>query len=198
MSGDYDPSASNDMLKNLGHERVYFKVAVRNEADNVPYSVTTYSYKKNCSLYFIVSGDNDAIYTVSDIMDSLAYTGIGGKISSGYGKFDYDYNTFDINDLKKRIEKESDRYMSLSVSMVNDDELKAVVEDRSASYELIKRSGFIASYNGEKPLKKRDFYCFKVGSCFGKRFQGKIFDVSPSAYNDHKVYRYAMPMLIGI
>ena len=62
---------------------------------------------------------------------------------------------------------------------------------------MIRRGGFVASESYAKEfVKKRDIYAFKAGSCFGKRFEGDVFDVSVSGA--HPVYRYLKPMFIGV
>lgn len=62
-----------------------------------------------------------------------------------------------------------------------------------------KRSGFVSSENYSSKMvnadgfvKKKDFFVFKAGSCFAKKFEGAIFNVSQRGA--HKVYRYAVPL----
>lgn len=201
LSGNYNPTAASELLKGLGSEGISAKVSVKSSTANSPYTVGTYSFNEGCGLYFIAAAeDNETLYTISDIMDSLSYTGIGGKLSSGYGKFEYTILKPDTNvELQKRLECNSDTYMSLSLSMAAEDELSSIMENTSTSYELIKRSGFVASYTyTDTPVRKKDLFCFKAGSCFNKRFNGDIFDVSSVIGGSHSVYRYAMPLLMGI
>lgn len=189
MSGSYIPTDLD-----LGCEDIFAKVAVN--AD--PYNVGTFTFNNSCGLYFIaMAEDNEAFDILFDLVDSLSYTGIGGKVSSGYGSFKYE--AADIPDiLRNGFEKEGDIYISLSLSMANDDELDTVIE--GASVSLIKRSGFVASSNYVEgsSVRKKDFYCFKAGSCFKKPFNGGIFDVSSVKGGNHRVYKYAAPMLLGI
>lgn len=203
LSGSYNPAKANEMLKGLGSEGVSAKVSIKNDSDNLPYTIGTYSFSQDCGLYFIAAAQaEEALCTISDLMDSLSYTGIGGKLSSGYGKFDYTILKSDDAvsvELKKRLELPSDTYMSLSISMAADEELSSVADNTSMGYELIKRSGFVASYTyTDTPVRKRDLFCFKAGSCFNKPFNGNIFDVSSVIGGSHSVYRYAMPLFIGI
>lgn len=199
LKGEYVPDKAVEMLSEIGHDSVSEKAAVKRNDDNMPYSVGTYSFRENCGIYFIAATkDEEGLNEVFDIMDSLSYTGIGGEISSGYGKFEYSYGESMPDVLKEGLETEGDMYISLSVSMARDDELDWVLD--KSYYELIKRSGFVASESYAKnPLRKKDFYCFKAGSCFGRKFEGDIFDVSSvNGGGSHSVYRYAMPMLMGI
>ena len=194
LGGEYDPQEANKMLDTLGKTSEQARVAVGRGDDSEPYSVGTFTFDEECGLYFIGAGDDDTSSLLDEIIDNLSYIGIGGKISSGLGRFEYSYE--DVPDeLLKRIEGTYDRYMSLSVCMAADEELESVVE--GSGYELIRRSGFVASSEySETALKKRDFYSFKAGACFSKRFEGGVFDVS--AGGTHPVYRYAIPMLMGL
>jgi len=190
----YDPSNAIEMLEKMGKEGVHTCVAVKEFEDNEPYNVGIYSFAENCGLYFIAVTDQNIEENIDEIMKSLSFTGLGGKISSGLGKFEY--KKCKINkSIIQNFEKQSDVYMTLSVSMANDSELENAVKE--AGYKMIKRSGFVSSENySYKMLKKRDFYCFKGGSCFKTKFEGGVFDVSSGG--NHPVYRYAKPMFIAV
>lgn len=196
MSGNYNPSEALELLNEIGKKDNRSYVLVNDNKDNEPYNVGIYNFEKNKGLYFIVGAETEAIKNmVEDIMYSLSYTGIGGKISAGLGKFDYEY--IDENSLlTSKLKARGSLYTSLSISMAKEKEIEKVVE--GASYELIKRSGFIASEKAfDTPIKKRDFYCFKGGSCFNSKFEGDVFNVSSSS-SKHEVYRYAKPMLLSL
>jgi CRISPR-associated protein Csm4 len=197
LKGNYDPENANDMLFNLGKEHTSAKGSVKIDEDNLPYNVGTYTYSENCGIYFVVAAENeDALVDVSDLMDSLSYTGIGGKVSSGYGKFDY-VNGDIPKALRQGLENDAGLYMSLSLSLPTENELPNALD--GASYELIKRSGFVASENyTDTPVRKKDLYCFKSGSCFKHGFKGDIYDVASVKGGKHSVYRYAIPLLFRI
>ena len=64
-------------------------------------------------------------------------------------------------------------------------------------FQLIKRSGFVNSMTyADTFRKKKDFYGFVAGSCFKIPYQGDIYDVS--IYGKHPVYRYAIPIFMGV
>lgn len=196
LKGDYDPTKALEQLKNIGRSDISAKVAVKLNEDSEPYSVGTFTFdsKKGYGLYFICGGTEEAYDMIYDIMDSLSYTGIGGKVSAGYGRFDYTYEDVTA-ELKNSIEGTHSRYMSLSISMAADEEqTEKAVSD--SYFELVKRSGFVSSETySDNQMKKRDLYCFKSGSCFAQRFEGSVFDVSEGGR--HPVYRYAVPMFYG-
>lgn len=199
LKGEYEPARAVEMLSDIGYADVSAKAAIIRNDDNLPYSVGTYRFNEGCGLYFIAGAENvDVLYKLSDVMDSLSYTGIGGEISSGYGNFTYTCSESIPKVLKEGLDTEGDMYISLSLSMAKDSELDNIIDE--SCYELIKRSGFVASERYSlNPLRKKDFYCFKAGSCFRKKFEGDIFDVSSvNGGGRHSVYKYAVPMLLGI
>ena len=85
--------------------------------------------------------------------------------------------------------------MSLSISLPKDDEIEKVCTE--VQFQLIKRSGFVNSMTyADTFRKKKDFYGFVAGSCFKIPYQGDIYDVS--IYGKHPVYRYAIPIFMGV
>lgn len=195
LSGNYDPTEALRDLSDMGIGSTSEKSAVFIDKDSVPYSVGTFTFREGYGLYIIFGGSDEAYDIMYDVMDSLSYTGIGGKISAGYGAFDYNYFEADEK-IKLALEGEHKRYMSLSVSMGADEaETEKAVSE--SYFALVKRSGFISSEKyADGYVKKRDFYSFKSGSCFSGKFRGSIFDVSRGGR--HPVYRYGIPMFYGI
>ena len=193
FNGDMCPGYESNLFAALGKRSDSKKAMIEHGDDNKLYSVGVYKFNTGCGLYMIIGFEDEETEQIFDnIMDSLQYTGLGGKLSSGYGRF-----TYIKSDLKKRrgLGENGKRYMSVSCSMAKDDELDRVIS--GASYKLIKRSGFVRSDTyAEKQLKKRDLYMFAPGSVFDCRFEGDVFDVS--MYGSHPVYRYAKPMFVGL
>lgn len=196
LSGSYDPSDALESLKHLGRSDISAKVAVIPGEDSKPYNVGTFTFdtEHGYGLYFICGGSDEAYDMIYEIMDSLSYTGIGGKVSSGYGSFEYTYEDI-TDDMEKALCGEHKHYMTLSVSMA-EGEAETEKALSGSYYELIKRSGFVSSETySDNQMKKRDLYVFRSGSCFENRYQGGIFDVSEGGR--HPVYRYAVPMFYG-
>lgn len=206
VSGTFVPDSTLNDLSFLGKQTVKSAAAIFENDDAKPYSIGTYEYgipekKKggdimhNSGLYFIIGYENDEIYDfVDNIMYSLQYEGIGGKISDGLGKFSTCMRDVP-DDIIKRLDGEYDRYMSLSVCMASSSELNSLIEN--AYYTIVKRSGFIKSYDyADSFVKKNNLYCFGAGSCFTQRFNGDVFDVGGNG--THPVYRYAKPLLLGV
>lgn len=180
----------------LGCSTMQVMAAVRNEGeDTLPYYVESFCFNQGNGLYVIAGYKNEADrYLLDELLESLSYTGIGGKRASGKGKF--------VVRIGKRTEKilkmlkwDSSRYMLLSTALPKDDELENALE--GASYLLQKRSGFVYSADyAEEQRKKQDLFVFQSGSCFVNRFDGDIYDVGNNG--KHPVYRYAKPIFMGV
>ncbi|MCD8180964.1 MAG: type III-A CRISPR-associated RAMP protein Csm4 [Firmicutes bacterium] len=197
LAGELDPIAVNRELALLGKGSLYQKVSIKEDADNELYTIGVYEFNKDCGLYVIIGfEDEETDWLIGDIFDALQYSGLGGKRTSGFGRFSAGVRALD-SDLERALTCSGDRYMSLSVSMAKTDELESLLEKQETAYTLIKRGGFVqsASYS-DKPLKKRDLYMFAPGAVFGSAFDGDVFDVAKDGA--HAVYRYAKPMLMSI
>ncbi len=190
LQGDFDAEREEKRFtEELGHSALKTSVAITGKPETEPYHVGIYYFNKNSGLYFIVAlqndEDEDMIY---DLVDSLSFSGIGGKRSSGLGRFEIkecmelDSNCF---------EQHSNTYMSLSIGLPKENELEKCMD--CAQYQLQKRSGFIFSSNyAPEQRKKKDMFMFSSGSCFPAKFEGDIYDVSGEG--NHPVYRYAKPI----
>ncbi len=170
--------------------------AVSDLEDTRPYSVGLWSFPQDSGLYFILGYESDEVnYFIRDLMDSLSYSGIGGKRSAGLGRFECSVDR--IPELmQQRIGAEDGKqFMTLSVCMDEQETLEGVLPD--AEYLLMKRSGFVASSSySENFQKKKNLYVFREGSCFSQKFDGAVFDVSCSG--SHPVYRYAKTMWMKV
>lgn len=181
-----DPEFEKEIQSNLGR---------KDDRQNLnslgdPFFVTSFQFNReiDCGLYFLATGE-EAL--VDELLSVLKFTGIGGKRSSGFGKFDYE--VIEATDFD--FAKTGDEYITLSTCMAKDDELEKALE--GARYLLKKRSGYVSSFSyADTLLKKRDFYSFAAGSVFKNRFEGDIFDVSQDG--NHPVWRYAKPLFLAV
>lgn len=196
-AGTMEPESAAEKLAHIGRSSIRTLAHVSGEEDSVPYQVGEYQFYKGCGLYFIAACADAAVTDfLTKLMTSLSFTGIGGKRTAGLGKF-----TFSITDanqgLTNALEQgaKAAQKMTLSVSLPKDHEMKSAIG--GASYSLIRRSGFVASYTYAKTYrKKNDLYVFQAGSCFENAFCGDVYDVSSGGA--HPVYRYAVPMFIAV
>lgn len=170
------------------------KASIRGLEETLPYHVETFRFYPDCGLYFVLKYKSDEAFDlISDLIDLLSYTGIGGKKTSGLGKFKV--SVFTDKALVNFMNRKGSRFMLLSCALPKADEGEKAVS--GASYLLEKRSGFIASETyAEELRKKKDFYVFRSGSCFKNSFSGGIYDVSNGG--NHPVYRYAKGLFLEI
>ncbi len=197
LDGNLDVVSENSSFaKHAGMYSVKTSAKVSESEDTLPYGIGTWSFPQDSGLYFIMGYESDEIYYfVSDLMDSLSYSGIGGKRTAGLGRFVCGIDKVPESLLERLNAADGSCFMSLSVSLPEDDELEHVIGD--AEYLMLKRSGFVASEKYAQTLqKKKDIYLFREGSCFTQRFDGQVADVSDGG--SHPVYRYARAMWMKV
>lgn len=195
LKGMMDPTEEVDRIKQLGSYSIKDQAAVRGLDEAMPYSVGGYYFNKDNGIYICVGYTEESEELLEELLLSLSYSGIGGKLSSGMGKFVL-YSVPLPHSMEKHLNTEQfSTWMSISVSLPRDDELELVLPD--SSYGVIKRSGFISSTTfADTQRKKRDLYLLQSGSCFAKKYSGDVYDVSGEG--NHPVYRYAVPMFMGV
>lgn len=191
LQGDFEL----DCMQKFGVEDQNTKAAVRGKKESAPFHVGIYYFYPDSGLYVILSYENDAEkYLFEDLMNALSYTGIGGKKSSGLGKFDFLYGKY-TDELERYLYKKDGKRMLLSSALPKEEELEQALE--GASYLLEKRSGFVDSCQyADEQRRKEDLYVMAAGSCFINEFSGAIFDVSHEG--NHSVYRYERPLFMGV
>jgi CRISPR-associated protein Csm4 len=196
VTGRLDAKAVNDEFKDFGRRELRTLASIKGEEETRPYRVGLYHFEQGCGLYIIAGcADEESRMLTADLLESLQYDGIGGKRSSGMGKFEL-LSAGMPETLKNRLgDGASEKYMTLSVCMSEENELKDILNN--ASYTLVRRGGFAASGTyAPEPRRKKDMYLFAPGSVFEKTFSGDVFDVS--AGGGHPVYRYAKPVWLEV
>ena len=187
----------NDIFR-VGQFSLQTKVSLKAQeqspnADSEPYSVGTFSFEKDAGLYFIAKGSERTIQRLNEVMYALQFSGIGGKRSAGYGRFEY--TCVSNENISNLLNQDGDNFILLSTSMAKREELEASLN--KARYILSKRTGFIQSTTySDRLVKKNDFYSFSVGSVFKTIFKGDIFNVGNQG--QHPVYRYAKPLWMEV
>lgn len=182
-------------LQDLGNFQMKTSVGIRGQEDPQPYRVKYFRFKEGNGLYFLVGYQNtESEDFAEELIEMISYSGIGGKRSSGLGRFEYRaYAVPDI--ILNKLNQFGSKYVLISSALPKDEELDAVME--GAEYQLIKRSGFVASVDyAPQQMRKKDLYVFRSGSTFCKTFQGDIWDVA--AGGRHPVYRYAKGLFMGV
>lgn len=195
LAGSLDFHREQKKLEHLGMLYSRDMAAIRGKDEAEPYRVGVFQFFEGNGLYFILGyNDEEQKELIETLMDQISFSGIGGKRSSGLGRFVLAECSLG-EDYIKRFKLDGDTYMTLSVALPNESELDSVIAN--ASYKMIKRSGFVVSDKyAHDFLRKRDLYVMNSGACFLTKFQGDIYDVSSNGA--HPVYRYAKPFFMEV
>ncbi len=156
-----------------------------------PLSVKTNYYRlgalffsDDSGLYFLAEFSSDEVK--EKFMAALRYlgeTGIGGKRTSGMGKFTIE----DVEEVE--FPADGDRFLSLSLVSPADEE-----EAKSGSGEFVERSGWV---NFGRPKRQLNVVMFEEGSVFEKKVKGRLVDVTPSGC-EKRIYRYGIAFVLGM
>ena len=137
----------------------------------------------------------EAAELFEQLLYSLSYSGLGGKRSAGLGRFEYMEHEMP-DELKEKLQKKADKYMLLSAALPEDQEMEKKKILENASYNVLKRSGFVSSETyAEQQRRKRDLYVFDAGSCFEKIFEGRLIEEEEDGR--HSVFRYEKALFLG-
>lgn len=187
-------------MNDFGSFFVYTKAAIgQDEAE--PYSVETFRFNEGCGLWLAVRYDTRKEERfVERLVKLLGLGGIGGKVSSGYGKFTLvevikpEVAKGSAKLLLSMMGKKGGRYITLTTACAKDDELGP--GNRWRGVQLVRRGGYAYSERSERVTKKRTGYLFASGSSFTTEFDGEMPDVGMNM--PHPVWRYGIPIFIGV
>ena len=187
----------------FGGEEAFTRARVCEGEDTVPYTVGAYTFAEDCGLYFLARcGQPEQQKRLNTLLEVLGCTGMGGKVSSGYGRFTVETVT-DLDapaDAQTRwfhdaLTGSHPRYLVVSASLPRDDELDAALE--GAHFALVRRGGFVQSPTySSNAEQKRTQYFLASGSVVLHPFAGDLYEVGGSG--SHPVYRYGRPILLGV
>ena len=172
------------------------------EEEPLPYYVGSFSFYENSGLYLLVGDESKKNKALIDgILTSLGISGIGGKRSSGYGKFSIigsgerlsEIKTSDGKVLLSMLNSQSEWYMSMSSVIPEKDDMAAL---KDSQYKLIKRSGFITPLAGESIRKKNSIFAIAAGSCLKAKITGAVAELGES--NGHAVLRSGKGLYVGL
>lgn len=209
-TGENFPQVDDD----FGQKQLYTKNQIsRTGEDTRLYSIEIFKFNEYSGLYFILKCKDEFTKKFNTVLNSLSYTGIGGKKSSGYGKFiiekekiSLDKNTkSDIKSVQfikssllydDTVVEDNKKYMLLSSYAPQETEVDKIKNDNN-TYNLIKRSGFVnsSSYSNE-PQKRGQVYMLSSGSVLDFIPQGKLLDLN--LHGNHEIYRLGKPIVMGV
>ncbi|MBQ0066677.1 MAG: type III-A CRISPR-associated RAMP protein Csm4 [Phascolarctobacterium sp.] len=167
----------------------------------LPYNVSSYVFSQDAGMYFILGVEDDSkLKELSDLVSSLGMTGIGGKRSSGYGKFELlkqpemlSHNGNDAKELEKMLNQKDG--MQMNIAPVCPSSLDIL--QKEDVYKLKKCSGFVWQDDNNNMTKRNSFYMLQDGSCFGKRIEGKMLKIEVQGVS-HSIYRNCKGMYLGV
>jgi CRISPR-associated protein Csm4 len=199
----FDAKSVSSDIKSIATISVRTRVALKGLEQSRPYYVGVTTFDKNCGLYLVIGFDNDESFElIQKLLIALSHSGIGGKRTTGLGKFELDDVIYldepfteSLEALSKMLSAQSGIFMTLNTSLPDDNELDTAVDN--GYFQLIRRGGYVQSFNyAEIFYKKKELYVFGAGSCFKEKYQGIIADVSQNG--GHPVYRLLKPMFLGV
>lgn len=200
-AGRYDAAAHRTAF---GQNCITTKNSIDRSGGATPYSVGLFEFDEGCGLYFIAAYEDDETQErLAALVERLGFGGIGGKVSSGYGKFKladapifldgpFDEDTEILSRMLYR--EDAPLYISLTTSLPLDEELDSALD--GAAYGVSRRGGFVFSETfAGSPVKKRTQYFLSAGSAFAHKYRGALYEAA--ADGAHPVYRYGMPLFLG-
>ena len=183
----FDSYVNGTLCKDVEHAQTNIVTKNQPHVDGTLYQVSTVRFADKSALY-VIATESDFL---NELMTSLQFSGIGGKRSSGYGRFD-----LTIKEVPENLESRLTRsyqgdVMTLTTSLPTDEELIRAMDQ--GSYLVTKSSGFAFSTETNENYRKQDLYKFASGSTFSETFTGQIVDVRPLDF-PHEVLNYAKPL----
>ena len=164
-------------------------------AKKLPYYVKSNIFRQGAGLYLIVQMPEDMEEVFARVLESLGLSGIGGKRSSGCGRFHLADDALllepgiyqDMDCLYAMLGAKSPGYMCIS-SLLPEPQQASIV--RQGMYRLRKSSGFTDG------IKRNSVYMLAAGSCLKEKLPGRILDIGAS--DGHPIWRYGKGMYVGI
>ncbi len=198
LAGQLNPAKENELCKKLGEHSLRTLSSSLDEekranGEMLPYDVGVFTFCENAGLYVLLGSKSKELSDfLSTMLQSLSYSGIGGKRSAGFGRFNCEKGTLPQS-LAQKLNTDKGGVL-LSTAMAKEDELENTLQD--ASYLLLRRAGFTDGGKTHTTRRKRDFYSFAAGSYFKSPFDGDVVNVANGGV--HPVYRYAKPLFLEV
>lgn len=176
-----------------------------NAREKLPYEIGGYHFISDAGLYLILSGNEECIARLEPLITLLGMTGIGGKRSSGWGKYRLEDDPLELSEddfyggddaaLYKMLSSDhAEYYMTLSSFLPSLEEVK---DAAAGTGKIIKQGGFAWSRDMISAAKTNSVYMMASGACFSKRLAGRIADVNNGSAS-HPVYKYGKGLFVGL
>lgn len=167
--------------------------------DTEIYNIEIFKFLEESGLYFLINIPEDFIDKFDKVLESLSFSGIGGKKSVGYGSFEIlEKIELKIDDkiFGKYLFNEGSHNILLSTYIPEENNISNLKEEDNY-YKLIKRSGFVNnSQYSNTPIKRKQIYMISSGSVLNFKPVGKLVDLNLKG--EHSIYRLGKPLVLGV
>lgn len=188
------------VMPEFGVSSLVERVQCARAGETLPYFVRQFTFFPEAGLYGIVFWEEEKAAELSTMLKSLGLSGIGGKRSSGYGKFRVEVpldltaaRGADENTLLSLLQAEEAPWQMCLSAFLPKPEEEVILQE--GWYQLLRRGGFIAGARGDKQ-KKDSVHMVAAGSCFPRRLVGQMAILGQA--EDHEVLRYGYGMYAGL
>lgn len=177
-----------------------------NGRTRTPYTVGAWHFAPDAGLYTVFALEEEADWDwIEPLVTSLGYTGIGGRRSSGMGKFHADddpvllsedpiYGKDDTTLYAMLRDHQAKQQMALCPVLPEQRDIPAAA---AGTGKIIRRGGFASSSLMKGSARMSSVYMMTAGSCFEKRIAGRIADVN-NGTAPHPIYRYGKGLYVGL
>ena len=194
---------SQKYMPTFGAKQTSAQVNMRGEMSR-PYYVGNYQFMSHTGLYFIAGFNDDASRELFEgIFEVLGLSGIGGKRSGGYGKFELADDPIQLESegiykddsaLYALLHNKHGKMMCISTCVPTSEEVATL---KQGSYKLQKRGGFVGAAGTTTQVKRNSYYVVKEGSVCPKALVGQMLTITGDSL-PHPVYRNGMGLWIGV
>ena len=178
------------------------KASVAEGPNAQPYFVGLYSFRPDCGLYLVCRCEDTQWDLLVSLFRACGLSGIGGRVSTGYGKFHLDGVPVCLNTspdkqhrwMLRALDSDVGPYLLLTSSLPTDSELEDALDD--ATFQLVRRAGFASTEFIDTPRKKQTQYYLAAGAVVQHTYHGALYDVGIGL--PHPAYRYSIPLFMGV
>lgn len=224
-TGEDNPSRYQE---SFGSEIIWDRVNTRSEKDNLLYRVAAFDFYRDrpwsademkmakagevskkviTGLYWLFyCRDPRLEQMIHDAIYSLGISGIGGKTSSGLGKYTTWDEDLDASPSGKALtgyleDMDAPVQMALGTVVPQGKRDLEILSNPESSYLLVSRTGFTSSADFCDPesgnaLKRKTCIMLREGSCFPEKLSGGVLNLSYGGL--HPVYRAGKTLFMGL
>lgn len=154
---------------------------------------------KQSGLYFLLNfleQDRELEDKLHAALNFLGEEGLGGERSSGAGRFEVEWLELP-KDWDDVVNFKHPTHYSL-MSLFWELPLPEGLLDETASYAIQERGGWIASPSSGRQLRRKMVRMFAEGSVFRTVSFGKLANVTPDKFKQHKIYRSGISLSLPV